>query len=246
MSKFIDAIIRTASLTTVLGAVVVGSLFFWQSRQEMRLREELAQLEAKMAAEIAARDAMIARLSRSFRKARLEVLSQETGPTGTPSARDGTRVVSTTVRFIELDDAGHELGRREFTVPGDTVFVDAWTARFPKEVVAEGNPLRDRTLVLFRRLYSDRMSPVDGLPIDTPGAIPDGYAASQKAKLEQAVWAGFWKIASDPEVARQHGVAVAQGEAVYKPVRPGEVYDVMVDAAAGLSMTPAQRTAQVP
>lgn len=235
---------RTVSLTAVLGAVVLGGLFFWQSREEARLRAELSQLEAKLAQEIAARDAMIARLSRSHRKARLEVLSQETGPSGFVSARDGTRIVSTTVRFIELDDEGNELGRRDFTVPGDTIFVDAWTARFPKNVVAEGNPLRDQTLVLFRRIFSDRMSPSQGFPIDTPGSVPDGYAGSEKARLEQAVWNGFWKIASDPDVARRNGVAVAQGEAVYKPMRPGETYDVMVDAAAGLSVVPTARTAQ--
>ena len=63
------------------------------------------------------------------------------------------------------------------------------------------------------------------------------------ARLEQAVWSGFWKIASDPDVARRNGIAVAQGEAVYKPMRTGETYDVMVDAAAGMSLRPAERTA---
>jgi hypothetical protein len=33
-------------------------------------------------------------------------------------------------------------------------------------------------------------------------------------------------------------VAVAQGEAVYKPVRKGEAYELRVDAAAGLSLVP--------
>lgn len=243
MTKLAASIARTTTLSTLLAAAVIGGLFFWQSRQEIVLRQRIADLEREMAKEIETRDAMIARLSRSVRKGRIEVVEQHTGPSGFPSERDGTRVIETTVRFIELDEEGRAIGTKVATVPGDTIFVDAWTARFPKSAVAEGNPLRDRTLVLFRRIYSDRMQPSQGIAIDTPGAIPDGYALSDKAKLEQAVWNGFWTIASDPETARRNGIAVAQGEAVYKPVRPGEAYDVILDAAAGLTLVPARPAA---
>jgi hypothetical protein len=244
LNKVASSIARTMTMTTVFAVLAVGGLFVWQSRQEIILRERIASLEAEMQKEIAARDAMISRLSRSHRKGRLEVLAQKTGETGFPSERDGTKVIDTTVKFIELDDDGREIGQVTTTVPGDTVFLDAWTARFPKSAVAEGNPLRERTLLLFRRIYSDRMHPSQGTAIDTPGAAPKGYAGSDLAKLEQAVWAGFWKIASDPETARRHGIAVAQGEAVYKPVRAGEAYDIMLDAAAGLTLVPTPRSAK--
>jgi hypothetical protein len=244
MAKLLPAILRSASLTVTLAIVVLGGLYYVASQREARLREQLAQVEATMRQEIAAREAMLARLSRSHRKGRLEVIGQTMGDQGYPSQRDGQRVLSTTVRFIELDDDGRELGRREVTVPGDTIFVDAWTARFPKSVVAEGNPLRDRTLVLLRRIYSDRMPPIEGHPIDTPGAVPDGYAGSERLRLEQAVWKGFWKLAADPDLARLNGIAVAQGEAVYKPMRIGESYDLFFDAAGGLTLTPTALTAQ--
>jgi hypothetical protein len=242
MQSIVPLLVRTTVLAFLLGFVVLGGFALWSSSREAALRQELAKLEATMKAEIAAREAMIDRLSRTRRTARIEVLSQRTGPDGHPSERDGTRIVDTTVRFIELDEDGRELGRREAVVPGDMLFVDAWTARFPKEIVAEGNPLRGRTIVLLRRLFSDRMRPADGVAIDTPGAIPDGYAGTEKSRFEQAVWQGFWKLASDPVAAKRNGVAVAQGEAVYKPVRPGEAYDLMVDAAAGLSLVPAAPT----
>ncbi|MDZ4756214.1 MAG: hypothetical protein SGJ11_17195 [Phycisphaerae bacterium] len=242
MTQAVQFILRTTALVVALGVVTLGGLYLWSSSREAELRLELSRLEATMKAEIAAREAMITRLSRSHRKARVEVLSQVTGPDGWPSQRDSRNVLSTTVRFIEVDDDGRELGRREFTVPGDMLFIDGWTARFPKEVVAEGNPLRDRTILLFRRIYSDRLMPAEGFPIDTPGAIPDGYAGTEKLRFEQAVWQGFWKLASDPEAARRAGIAVAQGEAVYKPVRAGESYDVFVDAAAGLTLVPVDGT----
>ncbi len=34
------------------------------------------------------------------------------------------------------------------------------------------------------------------------------------------------------------GIRVAQGEAVYKPVRPGRTYELIVDAAGGMSLLP--------
>jgi hypothetical protein len=34
------------------------------------------------------------------------------------------------------------------------------------------------------------------------------------------------------------GVRVAQGEAVYKPVKMGQSYELVVDAVGGMSLTP--------
>lgn len=234
-------LVRTATLTAILAILAGGGLLVWHLDREARLRQEIAQLEQRMAREVAAREAMIERLSRSHRRARIEVIGQEVGDSGFASERDGSRIVSTTIRFIELDDEGRELGRRDFTVPGDTVFLDAWTARFPKERVAEGDPLRGRTLVLFRRIYSDRLAASAGHPIDTPGGAPLGYAGSDRIRFEQAVWKNFWRLASDPEEALRNGIAVAQGEAVYKPMRLGEIYEVRLDAAAGLTLVPMGR-----
>ena len=144
----------------------------------------------------------------------------------------------TSLRFIELDDHAKELARREYSVPGEVVYVDAWTARFPAESIAQGDPLRGQTIVLFKRIYSDLLSPSEGIPIDTPGSVPDGYAGSDRARYEQAIWKNFWRIASDPEEARSHGIRVAQGEAVYKPMRPGEVYEIKVESHGGLTLIP--------
>ena len=145
----------------------------------------------------------------------------------------------TDLRFIELDDEGRELASREMRLPGDVIYVDAWTARFPSETVASASdPFRDQTIVLLRRIYSDQIPPRDGIPIDTPGGIPDGYAGSDQARFEQAIWSQFWTLASDPEAARKLGIRVAQGEAVYKPMEPGETYELRVEAAGGMTLVP--------
>jgi hypothetical protein len=179
---------------------------------------------------LAAHQAMIDRLSRSRRVAHIRVTAQE------PDDRGG--IATTDLEFIELDDQGAELGHQAFTIPGDVLFVDAWTVKFDHRDVAIGHPLSGRSLVLLRRIYSDRMAPVDGFSIDTPGAIPPGYVASEAGRFERQIWNDFWLLAGDAEQAQTRGVRVAQGEAIYKPVVAGKTYELLVDAAGGMNLTP--------
>jgi len=224
------SLVRILLLTIVFGGVVSLCLWYGIQGREQALRAEVAMLEQKMEAEIETRDAMIERLARTSRLARIEILDQDSDIQG--------EVLSTDLRFIEVDEQGTELGRREYTIPGDVLFVDAWTVRFDHEQVAQGDPFAGRSLILLRRVYSDRMSPRDGLLIDTPGGIPDGYALSDEARFERTVWRSFWKLATDAEEARRWGVRVAQGEAVYKPVKRGQVFDLIAEASGGLTMIP--------
>jgi hypothetical protein len=123
-------------------------------------------------------------------------------------------------------------------VPGNVLFVDTWTVKFATDDVAHAHPLRGRTIVLLRRIYSDRVPPRDGWPIDTPGAIPAGYAAGAAAEFEQALWRQFWEVATDPGRARELGVRIAQGEVVYKPVRKDQLFELQVDASGGINFAP--------
>lgn len=226
--------LRIALLALVLGAAAGAVLWRTYADAERRLRDELAAVEARMALEIARRDAMVERLGRQRRRAIVEILSQQ------PIARAGEAGggVATELRLVELDDDGREIGRREYTVPGEVVHIDGWTARFHHSEVAAGDPLRGSTIVLLRRVYSDLMPPAEGFAIDTPGGIPDGYALGERSRLERSVWSNFWRLASDPRLAAEQGLRVAQGEAVYKRVRPGERYELVIEAAGGMTLVP--------
>ena len=48
--------------------------------------------------------------------------------------------------------------------------------------------------------------------------------------------------ASDPVA----GIRVAQGEAVYKPMKPGETYELRVEAVGGMTLVPVLATANAP
>ncbi len=229
------AIVRTLIIGLVLAGV--AGVFYWQYTQHLQLRTEaeLRELREEMAAEIAAREAMIERLSRSRRLGRVDVTDQ--------TRADDGEVIDTTVRLIELDEKGAELARQTFTVPGDVVFIDALTVKFDREAVALGHPLMAETIVLLQRVYSDRLPPREGRPIDMPGAVPAGYAGTEIGQFEQRLWSQFWTLATDSRAAARLGVRVAQGEAVYKPMRTGESYDLEVDAAGGVNLTPRDREA---
>ncbi len=224
------AIIRTSVLGAALTVGGYGVYRFVSDRDLRRTIAEMEQIQAEMQERLAVREAMIERLNRSERLAHLHVVGQQLDPDGT--------VADTELLFIELDEGGTEIARQEFTVPGDMVFVDAWSVKFHPEDVAEGHPMRGQTLLLLQRIYSDQMAPRHGYALDVPGAIPPAYATGEAAEFEQRVWEHFWDLATNPKAAEALGVRVAQGEAVYKPVRQGDVYELKVDATGGMSLVP--------
>jgi hypothetical protein len=222
--------LRTILVTAVLSGLIVLLFVRLTSDQRQRAIDELTALNRQMQHLLAEREAMIERLSRTRRMAHLEIVAQRRDDRG--------EVGETDVLFIELNDDGRAIAQQSFTVSGDVLFVDAWTAKFEPSHVAAGHPLHGRTLVLLRRIYSDRTAPIDGTLIDTPGAIPPAYAAGEAALFEKRIWEEFWRIAADRDLAEAMGVRIAQGEAVYKPVRTGQRYELVIDAAGGMNMTP--------
>ena len=223
------AIVRITLLTSILAGLVL--LGYWRVSVDLKQREihELKALNLQMQSQLEARAAMIARLDRSKRIAHIQILDQRKDSSG--------QITETDLLFVELDDTGREIARQAITIPGNVLYIDAWTVKFKQEDVAEGHPLRGRTLVLLRRIYSDRLAPRDGIEIDTPGAVPSAYAVSEFAEFQKQLWKHFWDIATDKELAANMGVKVAQGEAVYKPVRTGEVLELIVDAAGGMNLS---------
>jgi hypothetical protein len=224
------SLLRVLVTAAILAGILLAGYWRLTYDQQQKAIDELASMNKQMHEQLAQRQAMITRLSRSRRIAHVKILDQ---------VKDGAqKTASTEILFIELNDQGSELGHQSFTIPGDVLFVDAWTVKFDPQRVAEGDPFQGKTLVLLRRIYSDLLPPAKGIPIDTPGAIPPGYAASDVGKFEQRLWQNFWDIATDAEQARRMGVRVAQGEAVYKPVRTGQTFELLVDAVGGMSLTP--------
>lgn len=228
--KLLIPIIRTGIIAAAVVITGLLTLRAFTDHELQKTNEALERMNADLQKRIEVREKMIDRLTRSRRLAHLQISDQTIDSSG--------KIASTDLNFIELDDDGSELARQSFTLPGDVIYVDAWTIKFSHDLVAAGDPLAGHTLVLLRRMYSDKLAPADGPEIDTPGAVPPAYAVSDAGKFEQQVWKQFWSIATDSKLATSLGVRVAQGEAVYKRVRTGQTFELIVDAAGGMSLTP--------
>ena len=223
-------VVRTSVLGLFFGALVAIGIWQLLINERHRNLRELEALNEQMAQRLAVKAEMIERLGRTRRIAHVRILDQQTDADG--------EITETKLLFIELDEDGTELARQTVTLPGDTPYVDVWTVKFDPERVAEGHPLFGRTILLLRRIYSDRMAPIDGVAIDTPGAVPPAYAVSEAGRFQQQLWEHFWQIATDARMAEAMGVRVAQGEAVYKRVRTGDVFELIADAVGGINLRP--------
>lgn len=194
-------------------------------RAQQRLARENARLEQQKR-ELAQ---VIERLRVERRVARIEVLEQHTDEDGTPR--------QTVIRFSERGRGGRKLAPLTFGVPGDTPHFDALVIKFDDNYVAHADQLRGQSIALFRRIYGETQSPSDGYWLGQPGKVPDIYRVhADPSPFEQQLWREFWTYATDPEKAAAAGVRVAQGEAVYAPMKPGEHWTLTLEADGGLNL----------
>ena len=164
------------------------------------------------------------------RVAQVEVLDQEQGPDR----------LQTRFRFAELTSDGQPASEpKEFTVDGDTIYIDAWVIKYADELVEQGDPLRSTSVCLFRRIFGEHQQPSEGFALDTADARPAVYSqGNEMSELERDIWANFWQYANDPVKAQKSGVRAAHGEAPSIRLEPGKRYRVDLRASAGLTIVP--------
>lgn len=224
------------------GAVLIGAAAITSFRvgvfEVARLNSRIEELEREKT-ELAD---FARRLGASRRVAQVDVLAQRTDPAG---------LTHTALRWQQIL-AGGALGVPEpVEVTGTQVYFESYVIKFDHEKVGTGDPDRGASLCLFRRAFGDRQTPETGAPLErnTPPAVATSSTeAAQQAKL----WARFFDLVDDPRVAAEYGVRVAQIEAPAVPMRPGEIWELSLDAAGGLNLrkigyrptTPEQTTAQ--
>lgn len=132
--------------------------------------------------------------------------------------------------------------RRSFTLAGEELYIDALIVQFERSFVEEGDALRGKSLLLFRRAFGDQQKPVDGVSLfraDGESSIPDLVQVdAAPSAFEQRIWQRFWTYANDPATAATDGIRVAQGEAPHVKAVEGQVYKLTLRASGGLEITP--------
>jgi hypothetical protein len=117
------------------------------------------------------------------------------------------------------------------------VYFDALVVKFNQESVAAADELRGKSIALFRRIFGESQEPIDGFPIDPKGDVPNVYRIEPNpSPFEQQLWAQFWDYATNPELAKEANVRVAQGEAVYVPMKRGEIWTLTLQNNGGLNI----------
>lgn len=203
--------------------------------EQIRLEQQARQLEE----EKRQLTQVVDRLNVEQRVAWIDILQQHRDARG--------HVVQTILRMTEIGRDGEPLEPMVFGVAGAVPHFDALVVKFSDEYVAGGDQLRGKSLALFRRVYGESQAPEDGYWLGERGSVPDVYRVSPNpSEFELTLWKDFWSYADDPELARAAGVRVAQGEAVYAPVAPGERWILTLEADGGLNLIKQDASAKSP
>jgi len=264
----INSFLRTLIAIVVIGAVSAVSYFGYAKfnsssiEAETRARElkeaearltqvkrdlvaagvELQQKDAKIqaqVAEISQLNQQVVKLETSLtllkvdhRVARLSVIDQ--------TKDDATGKMTTLVEFVEINKEGKPIDTpRQFRIPGDTVFVDAWIVEFEDKYVEAADIERGTSLLLFKRLFGNDQKPDDGYPLDQHGAAPNAYARGGKmSDFEKSIFDDFWSIANDADKASEKGIKANYGSADYLKVEKGKTYTVELRASGGPKIKP--------
>jgi hypothetical protein len=80
--------------------------------------------------------------------------------------------------------------------------------------------------------------------LDHPGGR-DLDDSTTSAAAEASLWARFWELVDDPELASEYGIRVAQCEAPAVRLQPGQVWEVTLDASGGLNVRKVRDADQV-
>jgi len=197
-----------------------------QREQIQRLEGDLAESEAR----VAELETALRYMKIDHRRARLTVVDQRVDPTVAGG-------VETTVRFEELDEDGAPIGEgATYTLPGKVAYLESLVIKFEDSFVEQGDAFRGSSLCLFRRLFSEVLSPEEGVVLDPVGETPEPYSDDRDLQVLDRLWLRFWDYANDPAAAAEAGVRAIHGEAPFIEMRPGARYIVELRASGGLSL----------
>jgi len=235
--------IRSVATLGFVGLLSFGSYVGYKTYYARDLAEqELAATKREveeLTAEVSRKQAKIDELETAVRLLKVDhrvahvvVLDQRPGAPG--------QRMSTRFSFVEVDEAGVKLeSPKEFTIQGDTLYIDSWVVKFTDEHIEQADPLRSTSVCLFRRLFGEFQKPEDGFELDPIGARPAAYSrGTEMSTFERELWTNFWEYANNPAKAKAAGLRAVHGEAPFTRLQPGKLYKVLLRASGGLSIEP--------
>jgi hypothetical protein len=225
MRQFLKRVIVLVVVTTIMATGINLAMYFTsRNARILQLERERKHLQQ-----------VISRLTGKRRMAELVVDGQV--------INGKKQVLKTTLLWEEFvtGSDGHRVGLpvKKIVIPGDTPYVDGYVLKFQDKFVEDGDLLRGKSLAFFRRIFSDRQSPNSGSSLLDSHGVPrcldrkDGQPDTYTLKL----WQHIDQLMAHPIAAKKMGLDIVQGQAVYRPVKPGRLYVIYLQNDGGLEFT---------
>lgn len=125
------------------------------------------------------------------------------------------------------------------TLRGTQVYFEAMVAKFEYDLIGRAAPGKSTNLAMFRRAFGDAQMPSTGHPLDhTDPMVRDDTGAMKRetSEADAAIRARFWELMDKPALAAEYGIRIVQCEAPSVRVKPGQIWEVTLDAAGGLNL----------
>mgnify|MGYP007073181498 CR=1 FL=1 len=214
--------VRQLAIAGVFGAAAGFMVlrFGGQEVRELKARVDFLEQERTELIEYAKR------LTASRRVAQVDVLNQsEIAPNR----------FSTTLRWQEIADNGELGDPQQIDVFGTFVYFEAMVLKFEHDKLRDSKPGEYSSLALFRRMFGDQQEPASAqeLPATAIAGVAEPTGADS---LGQNLFDRFWSFLDDDKLRERYGVRIAQLEAPAVPVKPGQRWQVSLDAAGGLNL----------
>lgn len=244
--KTINSAVRTVMMLAVAGTVGYGGYIGYTEyiQPGIHAKQAIAELdELKIAHETQAAHLKAAELENDRlatinklmkvegRVANLEVLEKGVD-------EDGQDYLE--VRFTEVDEEGDPIGTsRDYTLTGNTFFIDCWVAKFEDKYIEQVDDLRGQSLVMFKSIFGNDQKPSEAFSLDDSSQrVPKRYQTDRQSEFEAKIWADFNAVCNDREKQKELGIRAIHGQANYLPPEEGRTYQIKLRSTGDVSLTP--------
>ena len=244
--KTVNSAVRTVMMLAVAGGLGYVTWFGYsnyiapgieakQAMAELKtLKEEFQSLETQLETTTAEKD----RLATSLKLLKLDkraafVEVMEIGI-------DDKEQSYLEVRFTEIDPDGNPIGAsRDFTLQGETFFIDTWMAKFQDRYIEEADGLRGASLFKFKRIFGDDEKPSEAQSLEhTSSEVPEFYKQKAVSDFEKQIWSDFHAVCNDPKRQDELGIRAVGGQAPHIKAEEGRTYKVTIRATGDISLNP--------
>jgi hypothetical protein len=150
------------------------------------------------------------------------------------------------LRFTEVDEEGYPIGTaRDFTLPGNTFYIDCWVAKFQDKYIEQVDELRGQSLVMFKSIFGNDQKPSEAFSLDDSSQqVPKRYQTRRQSEFEAKIWSDFHAVSNDLSRQQELGIRAVHGQANYLRPEEGSTYQVKLRSTGDVSLKPILRENQ--